>query len=84
MCACESENTLRRSPLARLSTSVERVVFLAAAVVVGRDGGVMVEGRSEVGRTVSRLGRRSRGARGGRCPGREARDRGQSHRVVKG
>ena len=66
------------------SASVERVVFLAAAVVVGRDGGVMVEGRSEVGRTVSRLGRRSRGARGGRCPGREARDRGQSHRVVKG
>ena len=68
----------------RVSASVGRVVFLAAAVVVGRDGGVMVEGRSEVGRTVSRLGRRSRGARGGRCPGREARDRGQSHRVVKG
>ena len=66
------------------SASVERVVFLAAGVVVGRDGGVMVEGRSEVGRTVSRLGRGSRGARGGRCPGREARDRGQPHRVVKG
>ena len=28
------------------SASVERVVFLAAAVVVGRDGGVMMEGRS--------------------------------------
>ena len=68
----------------RSCASIERVVFLAAAVVVGHDGGVMVEGRSEVGRTVSRLGRRSRGARGGRCPGREARDRGQPHRVVKG
>ena len=73
----------RESPLPALQ-GAEVEAMAGALWPLAPQAASLVEGRSEVGRTVGRLGRRSRGARGGRCPGREARDRGQPHRVVKG